>query len=72
MTEEIKKYKATSIQIAGFSMMAPIGNLIINILQLQNLNLNLFFLFYLVFCLGLLLFGIILVSKGIEILEGNL
>ncbi len=70
MQDEIKKYKATSIQIAGFSLMVPFGNLIINLLQLKDFNL--FFFIYTVFSLALLAFGIILVSKGIEVLEGKL
>ena len=50
--------------------MMPFGNLVINLIQLKDFDL--FFLFYAVFSLALLASGIILVSKGIEILEGKL
>ena len=70
---EVNKHRASIIQIAGFALMAPLGNMIVNVLGFDLFKFGfLFFLFYVLLILVLFYCGIICLLRSLEILtEGG-
>ena len=69
MIDEPNKYRAQLFQITGLSFFAPIGKIFIDIKELRIDDLNLAFLIHLIVSLYLGYFGMILISKGYEVLK---
>ncbi len=69
MVSEVDKHRAITIQITGFALMSPFGNIILNIYGYELLKYGLIiFSLYLIFTLLLFYCGIIFVLRSIEIL----
>lgn len=62
MISEVDKFRATSLQIAGFSFMVPLGNLIVNLLEFKRTGVDEEFYMYLGTSIFLLVVGIILIA----------
>lgn len=71
MTDDIQKYRAMTFQLAGFALMSPFGNLIIKAFELELLKMGLKLLIFILIYLLLFCGGIILITKGMSILEGK-
>ena len=69
MTSDLQKYRANMFQIAGLSLMTPVGKLVLDFLKFSLSDLNLQFLAYVIFSSFLFYVGIIFLFKGDEILE---
>ena len=61
---DVDKYRATSLQIAGFAMMAPLGNLVVHFLETNPIKAGQLFYLYLSGSILLVFFGIILIMLG--------
>ena len=69
MVSEADKHRAITIQIAGFALMTPFGNIILNIYGYELFKYGLvIFSLYLLFTLFLFYLGIICLLRSIEIL----
>ena len=63
------EYRSDIFKIAGFSLMTPLGRIVIEpIIVLKEFG-SIGFIVFIVISLTLLLFGIILIMKGYEALE---
>lgn len=70
MVSEVDKHRAVTIQIAGFALMTPLGNLVVNPLELDLFKFGLlFFLFYVLLTLFLFYCGMICLIRSQEILK---
>ncbi len=69
MIRERDKYKAGYFQIGAFSCMAPLGKVILDIKEMNQASFTLAFFIHIVVALILFYFGIILLGKGLFILE---
>lgn len=64
MVTELDKYRAQCLQIYGLGLMTPFGKLILNILEYELEDLNLYFIFYGIIAFLFFLLGIIFVFRG--------
>ena len=70
MISEVDKHRALTIQIAGFALMTPFGNLVVNALGLDLFKFGLlFFLFYVLLAFLLFYCGMICLIRSQQILE---
>ncbi|OGI18293.1 MAG: hypothetical protein A3B68_04460 [Candidatus Melainabacteria bacterium RIFCSPHIGHO2_02_FULL_34_12] len=69
MINEYDKYRVQLFQIAGFSFFVPLGKVFIDIKDLSLTDLNLAFMIHIIASICLSCFGIILIVKGLEVLE---
>ena len=69
MINEYDKYKVQIFQIAGFSFFAPLGKIFIDIKDMKLININIAFASHLIISISLACFGIILILKGLEVVE---
>ena len=69
MTSDVQKYRAQVFQILGFILMTPLGNLILNMIITQKNNLSWSFVLALVTSMILAFCGILLLLKGMIVLE---
>ena len=72
MITDLDKYRAQCLQISGFCLMSPFGNLILNAPEYNTGNLNLFFFAYIMVTFILFCSGIICVARGEIHLERKL
>lgn len=68
MASEANKHRASTIQIAGFALMTPFGNFIVNLRNYELLNLGLEEVLILLFHFFLAYLGIICLSRSLELL----
>lgn len=66
---EADKYRATSFQVGSFALMTPLGRLILDLRDFTLYDLNIMFLLYVLLSLFFFYAGIILLVRGLEILE---
>ena len=64
------EYRAETFRMLGLALMTPFGKEVLDFPNFRFENTNLQSVIYFIFSLILLYFGIILVLKGFEILEG--
>lgn len=65
------EYRAEILKISGFALMTPLGTLIIS-LGISEVNLFSFKTFIFLFFFGFLFYvGVIIVCRGLKILEGK-
>lgn len=71
MTPNGDKYRAQILQVGGFALLTPLGQIYLGLVNLDLDDINLKFIIYLLasFLIGYV--GIILFVRGIEILEGS-
>ena len=69
MVAEEQKYMAQFFQISGFCCMTPFGRLILRLLDVEPFNISLRFFVVFLLSILLLIWGIILVLKGLERVE---
>ena len=69
MVTEEQKYMAQFFQISGLCCMTPLGRLILKLLDVEPFNISLRFFVVLIISTLLLIWGIILVLKGLERVE---
>ena len=62
------EYRAETFRIFGLSIMAPFGKVILAFSDLRLEEINLQLIIYFVISLILVLFGIILIQRGYEVL----
>ena len=65
------EYRAETFRIFGLSAMAPFGKVIFTLSELKLEEVNTQLIIYSVISLVLVLFGIILIQRGYEILIGQ-
>ncbi len=71
MVTEIQRYRARLFQVFGFSCMAPLGKLILLILDPKSLDLTIKFVIVLLISIILAFLGIIFLLKGEEHLQST-
>ena len=72
MINESEKHRAITVQVVGFALMSPFGNLIMNIFGFDILKFGIvFFLSYVLISLVLFYFGIICLIRSCEISKGS-
>ncbi len=71
MITEVQKYRANTFQIIGLGFMAPFGKLILKVFNLEAIAINLYLATILALSLFCSYLGIILIVKGMNILEGK-
>lgn len=71
MISEVQKYRAQFFQIVGLAFMTPFGKLTLKIFNLEPIAINLYLFIASLLSLFCLYFGIILIVKGIDVLEGR-
>ena len=70
MVPETDKYRANIIQISGFALMAPFGNLILNIFGVDLFKFGIILLlFYVLVSLVLFYYGVICLLRSFEIIK---
>ena len=69
MITEVQKYRAQLFQISGFSLITPIGKLILDFLNLKQTDISLKFFIYIVTAILLAFIGLVLILHGMTILE---
>lgn len=70
MISEVDKHRAITIQVAGFALMTPLGNLAVNVLGFDLFKFGfLFLIFYISLTLMLFYLGMICLARSQEILE---
>ena len=71
MLAEDDKYRAETFRTFGFSSMVPFGKVILDFSDLKLEEINVQLIIYFVISFILVLFGIILIQRGYEILSGQ-
>jgi uncharacterized membrane protein YgaE (UPF0421/DUF939 family) len=69
MISEVDKHRASTLQVAGFGLMAPLGNLFVNFLNYNFLNMGIKLLIFIPVAFFLFYLGIICLARSQEILE---
>lgn len=69
MINEIDKHRAITIQVAGFALMTPLGNFIVNFLNYRLTLLGIKLMIYIPIALFLFYLGMICLGRSQEILE---
>ena len=69
MISDLDRYKAQTLQIAGFGLMTPIGQFILILLSLEPIKFNLQFVLSFIISFVFLICGIIVVAQGHEHLK---
>ena len=69
MVSEVQKYRAQFFQIMGLIFMTPFGKLTLKIFNLEPITINLYLFVASLLSLLCLYFGIILIVKGMDVLE---
>lgn len=69
MASDFNKYRAQMFQISGFSLMVPVGKMVINFIDGELMNANSRFFVALLISIFLLFCGIMLLLKGLECVE---
>jgi hypothetical protein len=69
MTTDGNKYKAELLKIVGFSLITPLGKIILNIPDYTYEDINLKFFIFCLLSLVLLYIGIIVLNRGIYMNE---
>jgi len=72
MASDGNKYRAELLKIVGFSFMAPLGKVILNIPDYTYEDINLKFFIFCLLSLVLLYIGIIVLRRGIYMNEGKI
>ncbi len=70
MVTEVQKYRAQFFQILGLACLTPIGRIFLSIPNISLKDFNVKFLIYCIASVLLIYLGIILIVRGIEVLEG--
>ena len=65
------EYRAETFRIFGLSVMAPFGKIILSLSDLKLKEMNVQLIVYFVISFILVLFGIILIQRGYEILTNQ-
>ncbi len=71
MVAEAQKYRAQFFQIVGFSLFTPFGKMMMDIFDLKFEKLSMIFFIFLSISAIIGFVGIILITKGLEVLELN-
>ena len=69
MIKDGDKYKASYFQVGAFSCMTPLGKVILDIKEMNQASFTPAFFIHIVVALILFYFGIILLRKGLYVLE---
>ena len=70
MISEVDKHRSSTIQVVGFALMTPFGNLVVNVLGPDLFKFGiLFLLFYILLALLFFCCGMICLVRSQEILE---
>ena len=62
MIREVDRFRAINLQIAGFALMAPLGNLVVNFLEIKRTGINEELYRYVGTSIFLLVVGIIFIA----------
>lgn len=71
MTDDVQKYRATTFQAGGFALMTPLARIVLELEYVQLSTIDLQRLLYLLLAVILFISGIILIARGMEVLEGK-
>lgn len=71
MADDVQKYRAITFQAAGFALMTPLARIVLELEYLRLNALGLQFFLYVFLALFLFFSGIILIARGMEVLEGK-
>lgn len=71
MADDVQKYRASTFQIAGFALMTPLARIVLELEHIKLTAINLQQILYLLLAVFFFVSGIILLARGMEILQGK-